>query len=43
MLPTFSYFDKVLCIHFIWVVYFSILKLLTLYAIIVKALNTRII
>ena len=30
MLPTFSYFNKVLCIRGMWVGYFSIHKLLTL-------------
>ena len=43
MLPTFSYFNKVLCILVIWGVYFSILKFPTLYAIIAIALKTHII
>ena len=34
ILPTFSYFNKVFCIRGMWVVYFSINKLLTLHAII---------
>ena len=41
MLPTFSYFNKVLCIRGLWVGYFSIYKLLTLHAIIAIALKTR--
>ena len=43
MPPTFSCFNKILCIHVIWVVYFSILKLLFFYVITVIALKTRII
>ena len=41
MLPTFSYFNKVLCIRGLWVGYFSIYKLLTLHAIIAIALKNR--
>ena len=41
MLPTFSYFNKIICIRGMWVGYFSIHKLLTLHAIIAIALKTR--
>ena len=41
MLPTFSYFNKFLCIHSMWVGYFSIHKLLTLHAIIAIALTVQ--
>ena len=41
MLPTFSYFSKVLCIRGMWVGYFSIHTLPSLYAIITIAIKTR--
>ena len=41
MLPTFSYFNKVLCIRGMWVGYSSIHRLLYLHAIIAIALKTR--
>ena len=41
MLPTFSYFNKVLCIRGMWVGYSSIHRLLYLHVIIAIALKTR--